>query len=80
MVSFNSKNVLFLGVHVRSYEVGVMFLPKFFGDEYFEIENTVQRKSKNIFPLMYDLPLVGYRSNDYPWCNWGYILIFMSFI
>ncbi|XP_049825811.1 probable tyrosyl-DNA phosphodiesterase isoform X2 [Aethina tumida] len=57
------------GTHVNSYEVGVLFLPKFFGEEYFEIDDTMQRKSQNIFPLMYDLPLVAYDSCDYPYCN-----------
>ncbi|CAH0560746.1 unnamed protein product [Brassicogethes aeneus] len=57
------------GISVRSYEVGVMFLPKFFDDEYFEIKNTVNRKSKNVFPFMYDLPLTPYKSDDYPYCN-----------
>lgn len=57
------------GVYVRSYEAGVMFLPKFFDEDYFEIKRTLNSKNKNVFPFMYDLPLVPYRATDYPWCN-----------
>lgn len=57
------------GTYVRSYEVGVLFLPKFFDEEYFEIQNTVNRKNKTLFPFMYDLPLASYKKDDYPWCN-----------
>lgn len=56
-------------VYVRSYEAGVMFLPKFFDEEYFEIKQTLSSKNRALFPFMYDLPLVPYRSSDYPWCN-----------
>lgn len=56
-------------IYVRSYEVGVLFLPKFFDEEYLEIKTTLDSKNKKLFPFMYDLPLVPYRSNDYPWCN-----------
>ncbi|KAG5897164.1 hypothetical protein JTB14_020893 [Gonioctena quinquepunctata] len=57
------------GVYIRSYEAGVLFLPKFFDEEYFEIKNTLNKKNANVFPFMYDLPLTPYRSDDYPWCN-----------
>ncbi|EFA13677.2 probable tyrosyl-DNA phosphodiesterase isoform X1 [Tribolium castaneum] len=57
------------GAYVRSYEAGVMFLPKFFDEEYFEIETTLSGKNKKLFPFMYDLPLTEYKSSDYPWCN-----------
>ncbi|KAJ8974570.1 hypothetical protein NQ317_018083 [Molorchus minor] len=58
-----------MGVYVRSCEVGVMFLPKYFDEEYLEIKNTLNRKNKQLFPFMYDLPLVPYGKSDYPWCN-----------
>nr|XP_023029940.1 probable tyrosyl-DNA phosphodiesterase [Leptinotarsa decemlineata] len=57
------------GVYIRSYEAGVLFLPKFFDEEYFEIKNSSDRKNKSVFPFMYDLPLIPYKSDDYPWCN-----------
>ncbi|XP_018573355.1 probable tyrosyl-DNA phosphodiesterase isoform X2 [Anoplophora glabripennis] len=57
------------GVYVRSYEVGVLYLPKFFDEEYLEIKRTLSSKNKKLFPFMYDLPLVPYKSDDYPWCN-----------
>ncbi|CAH1958746.1 unnamed protein product [Acanthoscelides obtectus] len=56
-------------VYVRSYEAGVLFLPKFFDQEYFEIKNTTANKNGTLFPFMYDLPLTPYRKDDYPWCN-----------
>lgn len=55
-------------ISVRSYEVGVMFLPKFFDCEYFYIENSDNYEG-TLFPFMYDLPLTSYSSNDTPWCN-----------
>ncbi|KAJ8922814.1 hypothetical protein NQ315_007849 [Exocentrus adspersus] len=56
-------------VYMRSYEAGVLFLPKLFDEEYFEIQRTPTSKNKNLFPFMYDLPLVPYKADDYPWCN-----------
>lgn len=56
-------------VYVRSYEVGVMFLPHFFDEEYFFISNVNVDEEKKLFPFMYDLPLTSYNSSDYPWCN-----------
>lgn len=57
------------GVHIRSYEVGVLFLPELFNEENFEITQTTSSKNSNVFPFMYDLPLTPYKSDDYPWCN-----------
>ncbi|XP_044747626.1 probable tyrosyl-DNA phosphodiesterase [Coccinella septempunctata] len=57
------------GVYIRSYEVGVLFLPELFEEEYFEISQTLSSKNSNVFPFMYDLPLTPYKSDDYPWCN-----------
>lgn len=58
------------GVYVRSYEAGVMFLPSFFDEEYFEIkQGKLNNKNNKLFPFMYDLPLTPYRATDYPWCN-----------
>ena len=56
-------------VYVRSYEVGVMFLPHFFDEEYFVISETNVDEERKLFPFMYDLPLTSYKSSDYPWCN-----------
>ncbi|XP_030766890.1 probable tyrosyl-DNA phosphodiesterase [Sitophilus oryzae] len=57
------------GSYIRSYEMGVMFLPKFFGEEYFEISNSPNMKNKKVFPFIYDLPLTPFKKDDYPWCN-----------
>ncbi|KAL3266588.1 hypothetical protein HHI36_010752 [Cryptolaemus montrouzieri] len=57
------------GVYIRSYEVGVLFLPELFDEEYFEITQTLCNKNESVFPFMYDLPLTPYKSDDYPWCN-----------
>lgn len=53
-------------VYVRSYEVGVMFLPKFFGEEYFQIKDFAQ-SGRKLFPFIYDIPLTPYRASDEPW-------------
>ncbi|CAH1106198.1 unnamed protein product [Psylliodes chrysocephalus] len=58
-----------MGVYIRSFEVGVLFLPKFFDEEYFEITNSAKNRDKTLFPFMYDLPLTPYKKDDYPWCN-----------
>lgn len=55
----------------RSYEVGVLFLPKFFNEDFFRIGNPGSNfrqhvKDKLVFPFMYDLPLVQYKSTDRP--------------
>ncbi|KAK9876580.1 hypothetical protein WA026_013960 [Henosepilachna vigintioctopunctata] len=57
------------GVYIRSYEVGVLFLPELFDEEYFEICQTLNSKNTNVFPFLYDLPLTPYKTDDYPWCN-----------
>lgn len=56
-------------VYVRSYEAGVLFVPKFFNEDHFEIQTTLNSENKKVFPFMYDLPLTEYKSSDYPWCN-----------
>lgn len=55
--------------YVRSYEVGVLFLPKFFEESYFQIQHAEGKGESNLFPLIYDLPLISYGDNDEPWCN-----------
>uniref|UniRef100_A0AAR5QH68 PBZ-type domain-containing protein n=1 Tax=Dendroctonus ponderosae TaxID=77166 RepID=A0AAR5QH68_DENPD len=55
------------GCYIRSYEMGVMFLPRFFDEEFFEISNPTTTKA--LFPFIYDLPLTPYKKDDYPWCN-----------
>lgn len=54
--------------YVRSYELGVLFIPSFFDEEYFYIKKDEKNKKQNIFPVIYDLPLVPYDSTDKPWC------------
>lgn len=49
---------------VRSFELGVLFLPKFFKQTVFEIKDF---SDGNMFPFMYDLPLVPYSDEDKPW-------------
>ncbi|KAK5643135.1 hypothetical protein RI129_006980 [Pyrocoelia pectoralis] len=53
--------------YVRSYEVGVLFLPNNFNEAYFQIKETGD--SQNLFPFVYDLPLTSYKKEDEPWCN-----------
>lgn len=53
------------GVYVRSYEVGVMFLPTFFKEDYFHIKN-FNNDGRKLFPFMFDIPLTPYRSHDHP--------------
>ncbi|XP_065156052.1 tyrosyl-DNA phosphodiesterase 1-like isoform X2 [Atheta coriaria] len=53
-------------VYVRSWELGILFIPKFFGMEYFPLmDNDIQENEKKVkFPLMFDLPLVLYDTDD----------------
>ncbi|XP_031342097.1 probable tyrosyl-DNA phosphodiesterase isoform X2 [Photinus pyralis] len=54
--------------YVRSYEVGVLFIPSNFNETYFQIKLT-DSDSQNLFPFVYDLPLTSYKKEDEPWCN-----------
>jgi len=55
------------GSNVRSYEAGVLFLPKYFGKLYFQImKNGGNVDIEDIFPFIYDIPLTPYDSNDKP--------------
>lgn len=56
------------GAYIRSYEVGVMFIPEIFDQDYFYIKDCEEANGKE-FPFIYDLPLTPYNSNDKPWCN-----------
>ncbi|XP_069117076.1 tyrosyl-DNA phosphodiesterase 1-like isoform X2 [Argopecten irradians] len=54
---------------IRSYELGVLFIPKFFGEK-----NTLRTSSdvesiggSNVFPIPYDLPVTPYTKADKPW-------------
>ncbi|XP_066153274.1 probable tyrosyl-DNA phosphodiesterase [Euwallacea fornicatus] len=52
--------------YIRSYEVGILFLPKFFKEKYFmPCTNNANLKA---FPMMFDLPLTPYSSEDEPYC------------
>ncbi|XP_017775871.1 PREDICTED: probable tyrosyl-DNA phosphodiesterase [Nicrophorus vespilloides] len=56
--------------YVRSYEAGVLFLPKMFDKQYFKIGgNRVCDNPDHIFPLIFDLPLQHYSTKDEPWAN-----------
>ncbi|NWW55158.1 TYDP1 phosphodiesterase, partial [Pedionomus torquatus] len=57
---------------IRSYELGVLFLPSAFGLEkgYFRVRGKMLSESSSsatYFPVPYDLPLEQYGSNDQPW-------------
>lgn len=49
---------------IRSYELGVLFLPKFFVSE---TTFSIDPKNSNYFPVPYDLPPKRYSSTDEPW-------------
>ncbi|CAF0726606.1 unnamed protein product [Adineta ricciae] len=46
---------------IRSYEIGVLFIPKQFSQSVFSISDSPA------FPIPYDLPPVKYQSTDKPW-------------
>ncbi|XP_052269380.1 tyrosyl-DNA phosphodiesterase 1-like isoform X7 [Dreissena polymorpha] len=54
---------------IRSYEIGVLFLPKFFDDEEtFAVTSDIETAIKEgSFPLPYDLPVTLYDKRDRPW-------------
>ncbi|KAM8807191.1 tyrosyl-DNA phosphodiesterase 1 [Eudromia elegans] len=57
---------------IRSYELGVLFLPSAFGldNGYFHVKGKLHSESKDpvtYFPVPYDLPLEQYGSKDRPW-------------
>lgn len=51
---------------IRSYEIGVLFLPKFFGNKKsFHVSSDIEESGKLLLP--YDLPLKKYEKEDRPW-------------
>uniref|UniRef100_S4RNM2 Tyrosyl-DNA phosphodiesterase 1 n=1 Tax=Petromyzon marinus TaxID=7757 RepID=S4RNM2_PETMA len=56
---------------VRSYELGVLYLPTAFGAKWFPVgRGTVMKDAEGVvpsFPVPFDLPPVPYDSNDKPW-------------
>ncbi|KAL3316685.1 tyrosyl-DNA phosphodiesterase 1 [Cichlidogyrus casuarinus] len=53
---------------LRSYELGVLFLPKFCLSSQYDHFELKDAKSPSFFPVPYDLPPVPYRPNiDSPW-------------
>ncbi|XP_013392782.1 tyrosyl-DNA phosphodiesterase 1 [Lingula anatina] len=52
---------------IRSYEIGVLFLPQMFGAEkFFEVQDKECQNSGE-FPVPYDLPPTPYTKQDRPW-------------
>lgn len=58
-----------ISIYMRNYDVGVMFIPKFFGEEYFDIQRTEDETDKKRFPFLFSLPLVPYEKDDVPWIS-----------
>ncbi|KAM8921329.1 tyrosyl-DNA phosphodiesterase 1 [Pelodytes ibericus] len=57
---------------IRSYELGVLFLPSAFGSDTgkFSVKTNIYSRSqdpKSAFPVPYDLPLEHYSGKDRPW-------------
>ncbi|GFY61074.1 tyrosyl-DNA phosphodiesterase 1 [Trichonephila inaurata madagascariensis] len=52
---------------IRSYELGVLFLPKFFGIDFFSIPGNAKTDMSKLFPIPYDIPLEPYSKDDEPW-------------
>ncbi|CAG2114206.1 unnamed protein product, partial [Medioppia subpectinata] len=55
---------------IKSYEIGVLFIPKLFtNQEFFEISKSEDsdKLSNNCFPIPYDTPLTPYSLNDEVW-------------
>ncbi|CAL1274761.1 unnamed protein product [Larinioides sclopetarius] len=52
---------------IRSYELGVLFLPKFFEMELFSSPGSVKKDLRKLFPVPYDIPLSPYSKDDEPW-------------
>ncbi|GBL77991.1 Tyrosyl-DNA phosphodiesterase 1 [Araneus ventricosus] len=52
---------------IRSYELGVLFLPKFFEMELFSTPASVKKDLSKLFPVPYDIPLTPYSKDDEPW-------------
>ncbi|KAF8774039.1 Tyrosyl-DNA phosphodiesterase 1 like protein [Argiope bruennichi] len=52
---------------IRSYELGVLFLPKFFEMELFSTPASVKKDFSKLFPVPYDVPLTPYSKDDEPW-------------
>lgn len=50
---------------IRNYELGVLFFPEYFGEEYFAIKEVDENEKRRIFPLMYDVENQG--DYDEPW-------------
>lgn len=55
--------------YTRSYEAGVLFLPKFFNERVFELKRTLNSNNQQMFPMIYDLPLQQYGNDDYAYCR-----------
>ncbi|XP_035693489.1 tyrosyl-DNA phosphodiesterase 1-like [Branchiostoma floridae] len=49
---------------IRSYEIGVLFLPQDFGED---TTFAVHASNSEPFPIPYDLPPLPYGTNDQPW-------------
>ncbi|KAK9885036.1 hypothetical protein WA026_009260 [Henosepilachna vigintioctopunctata] len=54
-------------VMVRNYELGILFIPRFFDEEMFEIE--IPTNNRKVFPIIFDLPLRRYQTGEEPWLS-----------
>jgi len=54
---------------IRSYEIGVLFTPKYSNCKVFKVDNTssVKEDTSKYFQLPYDVPLTPYKDTDKPW-------------
>lgn len=56
-------------IYMRSYEAGVLFIPKLFDEEYFQIQASEDQEKNKLFPFLFSLPLVPYEDDDVPFIS-----------
>ncbi|KFD47845.1 hypothetical protein M513_11259, partial [Trichuris suis] len=54
-------------IFIRSFEVGVLFLPHSFNQDVFALNKKDVENEEVVFPMPYDLPPARYDSKDEPW-------------
>ncbi|KAG8189466.1 hypothetical protein JTE90_018119 [Oedothorax gibbosus] len=62
--SMEKKGTQFM---IRSYELGVLFLPELFKTDFFSTPESSTSEISKIFPIPFDIPLIPYSENDQPW-------------